>query len=60
MTTVIASVGTDWVFGLGENKSAYWKIGSNIISHSPSSDQSWHIVTGVFDNDGHVILAGWF
>ena len=51
---VIASVGTDWVFGLGENKSAYWKIGSNIISHSPSSDQSWHIVTGVFDNDGHV------
>ena len=51
---VLASVGTNWVFGLGENKSAYWKIGSDILSNSPSSDHDWHLLTGLLDGDGKV------
>ena len=51
---VIASAGTDWVFGLGENKSAYWKMGSNLITNGPSSDSSWYLLTGLLDNDGKI------
>ena len=49
---VLASVGTNWVFGLGENKSTYWKMGSDILSNSPSSDHDWHLLTGLLDGDG--------
>ena len=52
--SVIASAGTDWVFGLGESKSAYWKVGSNLITNGPSSTQSWYLLTGVLDNDGEI------
>ena len=47
---VIASVGSDWIFGLGAGKSSYWKLGDNEIS-GPSSDTNWHIFSGFFDAD---------
>jgi hypothetical protein len=52
---VIASVGSDWVFGLGNEKSSYWKLGSTEIS-GPSADSDWHIFTGTLDANGSVEL----
>ena len=42
--TVIGSVGSDWVFGMGNGSSAYWKMGS-IVSQSTPADQNWHLFT---------------
>ena len=53
---VIASVGTDWIFGLGDGKSAYWKIDTNILPSSPSADEQWHLITGSIERDGTVKL----
>ena len=57
---VISSVGTDWVFGLGENKSAYWKMGANLLNSGTSSDDQWHMLSGMVRSDGSVeLLARW-
>ena len=52
---VIASVGSEWVFGLGGGKSSYWKLGNNEIS-GPSADTNWHIFSGTLDINGELIL----
>ena len=57
---VISSVGTDWVFGLGDNKSAYWKMGSNLLNSGPSSDDQWHMLSGIVRSDGSVELYNGF
>ena len=44
--SVVASIGTDWIFGLGNGKSAYWKMGSILFSSSPPADNDWHLLTG--------------
>jgi hypothetical protein len=53
---VIASVGTDWVFGLGDSRSAYWKMDASLVNPSPPADQGWHIMTGTVERDGEVML----
>ena len=52
---VIASVGSDWIFGLGASKSSYWKLGDNEIS-GPSADTKWHIFSGTFEVSGNALL----
>ena len=41
--SVISSVGSDWVFGLGNNYSTYWKLGSGHEFMGAASDDSWHL-----------------
>ena len=53
---VISSVGSDWVFGLGNQYSVYWKLGaSNEFTGSASGD-SWHVYAGTLDASGQVNL----
>jgi hypothetical protein len=52
---VIASVGSDWVFGLGGEKSGYWKLGGTVLS-GPSADDSWHLLSGTLNQAGAVSL----
>ena len=42
--TVIGSIGTSWAFGLGDNSSSFWKMGTNLVKPCPSADQNWHIL----------------
>ena len=53
---VIGSIGTAWAFGLGDERSAYWKMGSNLLTYSPNADQNWHLLSGTVDADGKVLL----
>ena len=54
--TVVSSVGTDWVFGLGDSKSAYWEMGTNLVNNGPPSDDQWHILSGMVKSDGSIEL----
>ena len=38
---VVASVGSEWIFGLGNSMSGYWKLGNTTLT-GPSSDNDWH------------------
>ena len=53
--TVIGSVGTNWVFGLGAGSSSYWKMGS-VITQASSADQNWHLFAGTFSSNGDAVL----
>ncbi|MBT7649351.1 MAG: DUF2341 domain-containing protein, partial [Opitutae bacterium] len=53
--TVIGSVGTEWVFGLGGGGSSYWKMGSEIIPPT-SVDEDWHLYAGTLSSQGDAIL----
>ena len=53
--TVIGSVGSDWVFGMGNGSSAYWKMGS-IVSQSTPADQNWHLFAGTLSSSGDATL----
>ena len=54
--TVIGSVGSQWAFGLGSDKSAYWKIGANLLTNAPVADNQWHILSGVVEKFGSIKL----
>ena len=64
--TVIGSIGTSWAFGLGDNSSSFWKMGTNLVSPAQSADQNWHIFTGTVKadqslelwRDGFLVLQG--
>ena len=53
---VISSVGSDWIFGLGNNYSVYWKLGSNYEFSGSPSDDTWHVYAGTFDAGGNLQL----
>ena len=50
---VISSVGTNWVFGLGEGSTSFLRMG-NVVVPPVSSDNEWHIYAGSFSADGNV------
>ena len=52
---VVASVGSEWIFGLGNSMSGYWKLGNTTLT-GPSSDNDWHLLTGTLDQSGVVTL----
>ena len=52
---VVASVGSDWVFGLGAGKSSYWKLGTDELI-GPSADREWHIFSGTLQTNGDATL----
>ena len=54
--SVIASIGTEWIFGLGNGKSAFWQMGSSLFSSSPVADDDWHLLSGSVNQDGEVKL----
>ena len=54
--SVIASIGTDWIFGLGNEKSAFWQMGSSLLSNSPAADDDWHLMSGSVNQNGEVKL----
>ena len=43
---VLSSVGSDWVFGLGNQYSVYWKLGPSFEFTGSVSDDQWHIYAG--------------
>ena len=49
--TVIGSIGTSWGFGLGDDSSSFWKMGTNLVNPASSADQNWHILTGIIKTD---------
>ena len=53
---VVCSVGTDWIFGLGDGKSAYWKINDSLAMNTPTADENWHILTGTAQRNGNIKL----
>ena len=53
--TVVGSVGTDWVFGMGEGRSSYWKMGSVLTQSSPA-DENWHLFAGTLSSNGDAVL----
>ena len=53
--TVIGSVGTDWVFGLGGGSTSYWKMGSEVFPPT-SVDEDWHLYAGALSSQGDAIL----
>ena len=53
--SVISSVGSDWIFGLGNGMSGFWKLGGTEVN-GPSSDTDWHILTGTMGSDGTATL----
>ncbi|MEC7628228.1 MAG: LamG-like jellyroll fold domain-containing protein, partial [Verrucomicrobiota bacterium] len=50
--SVISSVGSDWVFGLGNGKSAYWRLGSDKVFEGSSADTSWGLYAGTLSPNG--------
>ena len=54
--SVISSVGSDWVFGLGNNYSSYWKLGSGHEFMGSASDDSWHLYAGTLSSSGTIEL----
>jgi hypothetical protein len=55
MGSVLSSVGTEWVFGLGAGSASYWKMG-NVVMPGASADNSWHLYAGTFSSDGTAIM----
>ena len=53
--SVISSVGSNWVFGLGDGKSGYWQLGETKLQ-GPTADQSWHLMTGRLSQDGNAMI----
>ena len=45
----------EWVFGLGSERSIYWKLGSHELSGA-SADTDWHVFSGTFGSGGTVKL----
>ena len=54
--SVISSVGSNWVFGLGNNYSSYWKLGSGHEFMGSASDDSWHLYAGTLSSSGTIEL----
>ncbi len=53
--TIVGSVGTDWVFGMGAGSSLYWKMGSVVTLASPA-DETWHLFAGTLSGNGDAVL----
>ena len=53
---VISSVGSDWIFGLGDNYNAYWKLGPASEFSATSANAEWNLYAGTFASSGALSL----